>query len=341
MDITLKQQLDKFGLSGLVDFVYDNIGISNLDDLEYFDLDDPDYHEEFNKLSTNNKNSLLLFIRTIQTANKVSNKSNYQSSQDTSIALSRDIGINMRSCYIGILSDLSKSITERKEYFYDYFIKPHIPVSDEDIDKEFKINFEGRTHVFNQNTISIGRGSQQYPVDIVIKERYHQDLSISRVNCLIFRVNTPEGIVYHLFDAWSLIETRLTKTNPIKTFKTSKDDPNILSWNENENIYISCGDPLCTNKIHFISSTDSNKDAETINSEIEEITSDEDLKSSCVICFKPANIRLGCGHAVYCSNDCMDTHVAYQKQETGNAVCPFCKENNIQNKQSLCIEQYK
>ena len=177
--------------------------------------------------------------------------------------------------------------------------------------------------------------------DIVIKERDPQDLSISRVNCLIFRVNTPEGIVYHLFDAWSLIETRLTKTNPLKTFKTSKDDPNILSWNENENVYISCGDPSCNNKIHFISSINSDKDAETFISNIEETTSDEDEKAKCVICFEPANIRLGCGHAVYCSNECMDQHVAYQENLTRNAVCPFCKKDNMYNKQSLCIQQYK
>ena len=341
MDFSLKQQLDKFGLAELVDFVYDNIGISTLDNINDFDFNEPEYIEEFDKLSSSDKNSLLLFLKTLQTANKVRNASNYQSSQNTSISLSTDIGRNMRYCYIGIINDFTKSVIQRKEYFYEYFIKPHIPLSDENINKELIINFEGKTYIFNQNTISIGRGSSKYPVDIVIKERDPKDLSISRVNCLIFRVNTPEGIVYHLFDAWSLIETRLTKTNPLKTFKTSKDDPNILSWNENENVYISCGDPSCNNKIHFISSINSHKDTETFLSNIEETTSDEDEKATCVICFEPANIRLGCGHAVYCSNECMDQHVAYQENETGNAVCPFCKKDNMYNKQSLCIQQYK
>lgn len=340
MDFALKQQLDKFGLAELVDFVYENIGISDFEDINNLEIDDEDFFQEFDELSTPDRNSLLLFLKTVQTSNKVRNASNYQSSQTTSTSLSKDIGGNMRSCYIGILNDFTKSVTQRKEYFYDYFIKPHIPNSNINIDKELKINFEGKTHIFNQNTISIGRGSPQYPVDITIKEREPQDISISRVNCLIFRVNTPEGIVYHLFDAWSLIETRLSKTNPLKTFKTSKDEPNILSWNENENVYISCGDTSCNNKIHFISSIESDKDAETFISNVEE-TSDEDEKATCVICFEPANIRLGCGHAVYCDNECMDKHIAYQKDESGNALCPFCKKDILHNIQSLCIQQYK
>ena len=80
MDFSLKQQLDKFGLAELVDFVFDNIGISSLDDINNFDFNEPEYIEELDKLSSSDKNTLLLFLKTVQTANKVRNVSNYQSS---------------------------------------------------------------------------------------------------------------------------------------------------------------------------------------------------------------------------------------------------------------------
>tara|TARA_X000000950_G_scaffold282519_1_gene381514 strand:- start:46 stop:1053 length:1008 start_codon:yes stop_codon:yes gene_type:complete len=335
MESELINKLSDFGLAHLLDFTYKNMDIYNLDDIIDIDLNDEDYIEELNKLSDTDKNGLILFIKTIKTSNNVRNVSNYQSSQNTSTELTKEIGGNMRSCYLGILKFPTISITQRKDYFYNYFIKPHIS-NNEIIDKKTKINFQGKIYTFNQNTISIGRGCHEYPVDIVIPEREPIDLSVSRVNCLIFRVNTLEGIVYHLFDAWSLIETRVTKTNPFQICKTSKDEPNIISWNENENVYISCGDYYCNNKIQFISSKNEN-----IDSNEQEHNCNEYKKAHCVICFEPANIRLGCGHAVYCSNECMDEHVAYQKQESETALCPYCKKDNVENKQSLCIEQYK
>ena len=62
---------------------------------------------------------------------------------------------------------------------------------------------------------------------------------------------------------------------------------------------------------------------------------------TCVICFEPATIRLSCGHATYCSNECLDEHVAHQNTATNAVECPYCKTNWQSNKVSVCERYYK
>ena len=95
----------------------------------------------------------------------------------------------------------------------------------------------------------------EYPVDIKIKERELQDNSVSRVNCIIVKVlSDDDKYMYYLFDTWSIVGTRVTKTYPYQIYETAPGNTNIISWKENESVLISCGDTTCKNVIQVLSS---------------------------------------------------------------------------------------
>ena len=196
-----------------------------------------------------------------------------------------------------------------------------------------------------KNYISIGRGCLEFPADIVIPNRAPNDVSISRINCLIIKVKADDGrYVFHLFDSWSCAGTRVTMTNPVKIFKTEQpNNVNIITWNAEESVYISCGDTACKNKIHIVSRTEKKAPPELyttsiltdcVNEEIEELP-------ECPICFEPSKYRLGCGHAVYCSEECMNEHVSHQIAEGKKPRCPCCRADNEEHKVSQCARYYK
>ena len=394
MDSTTKQHLTDFGLGECIKLVEEELELFTMNDINETDVDD-DYAEIIkDAFPPEHADNLILFIKTHKTARMVSQRADFQSTERSSTRVDASTGRDMRECYLLLLNNRSKTVKERQEYFYKYFILPYISNIDETLDEKTYINFEGRTYEFNQNTISIGRGCLEYPVDIQIKHRNPCDLSVSRVNCIITRVRSDEGYVYNLLDAWSMVETRVTKTNPMNTLITSKENVNIISWNSKETVYISCGDRSCNNKIQFISNIPSSSDQEDTEEEKEEIeqrraevdartaqwrdtltrgraalaaavevaaaaaardaASDavaataaaavaiaEEDGPTCVICFEPATIRLSCGHATYCSSNCLDEHVAHQNTTTDAPECPYCKTNWQYNKVSVCERYYK
>jgi len=356
MDEELKQCLTEFGLGHCIPMCWNELGFLSMTDVNETDLDD-DFTELINDtFQKKDADNIILFIKTHKTARTVSLRANYQSTAVSSSIIDSSTGRDMRECYLLLLCNRSKTVKDRQEYFYNYFVLPYISNIDETLDEKTYINFEGRTYEFNQNTISIGRGCPEYPVDIVIKYRNPCDLSVSRVNCIITRVRSDEGYVYNLLDAWSMVETRVTKTNPMNTLITSKDDVNIISWNSKETVYISCGDKSCNNKIQFISNISPSNDQieEYVVDEVEEnivegLKEEENIveelikeeENHCVICFEPATIRLSCGHATYCSKECLDKHVAHQNTTNNAPECPYCKTKWQHNKVSVCERYYK
>ena len=372
MDSITKQKLTAFGLGECILLIEEELCLHTMTDINETDVDD-DYVEEIkDTIPPKHVDNLILFIKTHKTAQMVSMRADFQSTERSSTRVDCSTGRDMRECYLLLINNRSKTVKERQEYFYKYFILPYISNIDETLDEKTYINFEGRTYEFNQNTISIGRGCPEYPVDIEIKHRNPCDLSVSRVNCIITRVRSDEGYVYNLLDAWSMVETRVTKTNPINTLITSKEYVNIISWNSKETVYISCGEKSCNNKIQFISNIPSSSDHEEDNEAVEHrmaaaasdavaverrmaaaasdavaataaaaVAAAKDDGPTCVICFEPATIRLSCGHATYCSNECLDKHVAHQNTATNAVECPYCKTNWQSNKVSVCERYYK
>lgn len=284
-------------------------------------------------------------ISTLFVSKQVSQNHNYNTSQDDSGESSTKLSVytakTVREIYLNLLKDTNKTPKQRSEFFYKRFIQPNLN-NQEPVDDETIINFEGRNYRFNKNSICIGRGCPAYPADIVIPERNRYDISISRVNCIIIKVKTIDGYGYHLFDTWSCDGTRVTKTNPVKTFETNQpNNVNLISWDAEESVFISCGDPLCNNRIHVLSCTQKKELSEpspvlSNRANVEVVDLPE-----CPICFEPSKYRLGCGHAVYCSEECMNEHVSHQIAERGIARCPCCRAENEEHKVSQCVNYYK
>lgn len=341
MDTLLRDQLTNYGLSDCIeDFEYQEI--LTIDDFVNYTIDDyrEMMHEKF-------ITSIRFLLNTYKVADRVSQSLDYNDSNNRgSTKITDGLSNDVRECYLSILKNKELSILQRQKYFYTFFIKPNlnnkVPVVSETC-----INFEGKLYKFKKNTITIGRGCLEYPVDIRIKERELQDNSVSRVNCIIVKVlSDDDKYMYYLFDTWSIVGTRVTKTYPYQIYETAPGNTNIISWKENESVLISCGDTTCKNVIQVLSSDNGDmmpilEDEENDGVEIQREEEEEREEVLCVICYDPATIRLGCGHAVYCGNGCMDEHIAYQEEENGCAVCPFCKVDNTQNKQSICLQQYK
>jgi len=269
--------------------------------------------------------TLLLLLKTLKTSNTISSL-NVNDNIGSSIKVDKATSNNMRECYIKLLNDRNITPKDRQNYIYTYFILPYIDDKDT-TDQTISVSYEGKRYDFNKSFISIGRGCPQYPVDIKITERNENMLSISRVNCVLVKIKHGNTYKYNLFDAWSICGTKIEKYNPYIECKTSNDNFNIIKWDSDESAYIYCGNQLCVNKIHVIADNYNNNN-------------DPD-KPICVICSEPANIRLGCGHAVYCGNNCMNSHTAYQINHDIKPVCPFCKKDNLDNKFSVCVNQYK
>jgi len=285
-------------------------------------------------------------IKTFIVSKEVSQSHNYNSSQDdggSTTRLETFTAKSVREIYLNLLKDPNKTPKQRSEYFYKRFILPNLD-SKEPVEDETVINFEGRNYKFNKNSICIGRGCQEYPADIVIPQRNSNDISISRINCIIIKVKTDDGFAYHLFDSWSCAGTRVTKTNPVKTFATEQpDNVNIIKWNSDESVFISCGDKACNNKIHILSNTQKNSLSESSSPPVLSSYANMEISElpECPICFEPSKYRLGCGHAVYCSEECMNEHVSHQIAERGVARCPCCRAENEEHKVSQCVNYYK
>jgi len=346
MDEDIRILLEEEGLESCIHIIINDMGIKSMGDfistINMFDIDEIDEY-----IPENYRHTFKNLIRTIIVSNEVSQSHNYNSSQHDdgggATCLAVHTAKTVRQIYLNLLKDRNKTPKQRAEFFYKRFIQPHLndktPVEDETI-----INFEGRNYHFNKNSICIGRGSIDYPADIVIPERNNNDISISRINCIIIKVKTDEGYSYHLFDSWSCAGTRVTKTNPIKIFTSEQpDNVNIICWNDNDAAYISCGDRICNNKIHVLSSiqkkTLNNSSSPPCNGGSANMELDD--IPECPICFEPSKYRLGCGHAVYCSEECMNEHVSHQIADRCIARCPCCRAENEEHKVSQCANYYK
>jgi hypothetical protein len=350
MDEELTKIFNEEGLEECIDIVVKELGIKSLDEMNYqvSILGLESINDAIDELIPENyihtlKNLFITFI----ISKEVSQSHNYNTSQDdsggNSTKLSEFTAKSVREIYLNLLNDLNKTPQQRAEFFYKRFIQPNLK-NQESVDDETIINFEGRNYKFNKNSICIGRGCQEYPADIVIPERNNYDKSISRVNCVIIKVKTVDGFGYHLFDAWSCAGTRVTKTNPVKTFVTQQpNNVNIISWDAEESVFISCGDTLCNNKIHVLSSTQKKDLSNPVSPPVLSSYANMEISDlpECPICFEPSRYRLGCGHAVYCSEECMNEHVSHQIAERGVARCPCCRAENEEHKVSQCVNYYK
>ena len=349
MDQELTNIFKDEGLEECIDIVVKEFGIKTIDEMN--DNVSCIGLEEINVaideiIPENYIHTIKNLFMTFVVSKEVSQSHNYNTIQDdrdgSSTKLSEYTAKNVREIYLNLLKDLNKTPQQRSEYFYKRFIQPTLK-NQELVDDETIINFEGINYKFNKNSVCIGRGCPEYPADIVIPERNNYDKSISRVNCVIIKVKTVDGVGYHLFDAWSCAGTRVTKTNPVKTLVTHQpNNVNIISWDAEESVFISCGDPLCNNKIHVLSSTQKDQSKSTSSPVL---SSYANMKITCLpecpICFEPSKYRLGCGHAVYCSEECMNEHISYQIAEGGIQRCPCCRAENEEYQVSQCVNYYK
>ena len=325
MEEHFKKKLINLGLSACINKLEEE-EIYNLETLQTLD-----YHNLEEIIPSNFLPTLSFLLKTIKTSYTISQINNIDSTEITNI--DSETSHDMRDCYIKLIEDVNLSPVYRQGYIYEYFIKPYI--DNTTTNGTISVNYEGKKYNFNKNFISIGRGCPQYPVDIQIKERSQADLSVSRVNCVLIKIKCGDNYKYNLFDAWSIYGTKITKYNPLTTIKTSRDKFNIIKWDSSESVYIHCGSEMSNNKIQVLA------DDENIHSDNNNSDGSCEDNPECVICCEPASIRLGCGHAVYCGSNCMNSHIAHQINNKQRPTCPYCKKDNLENNVSLCVNQYK